>query len=759
MWDFINPHMPPVPTAAPEPPNPLNPPTLEAPIPSTPPARLPLPPTTLPNDDPLLQRTLHNDRSNDPWGDVESYSDTPECFRVVSKNVSTLSPTTLDMTAMATELQRSNTSVFLAQETNTSWQPATLQSIHGQCAKVHRHLKLATSSSRDNPDVKHHPGGTLTMALGKWASRVIQSGTDEILGRWSYLEFVGKNDKRLIVLSAYRVCPQLFDATSLTATAQQTRLLLQQGVRNPNPRQQFVSDLISQIQRWRDQHKEVLIGMDANENVSDSASQIARIFDETDLIDMHHHRYPTRPKPATYQRGSNPIDMMIGSPLLASALTHAWILPFGEPTLIKGDHRLLGLDFSPLILFGSTTTALSPGMPRGVNSRNDQHVQQFCKQVVPQCNAKCLDERLTALANQPSLSPTDIEELELIDRQLTKILLRADHLCRPLCTAPWSPTVQTAYLAHRYWALQLTAKRTERNLDTALQKIAQRLDPQFTVKDPNRSLSSHLRQAQKRLKKARHNAADLRKHHLEALLNQAIAANHQKKSKALKYLIRAERNRQCYARFRQHTKPKSAGGLASVIVTKQDGTKHPLLERNELEDTLLEYSSAHFARADGSPFTKDPLDRLLQYDGLTSFGDRVMDGRELGTLHHFDEPTTAILQNLRRKIPHDQPTATLDYDQLLTGIKKWPERTTTSPSGRHLGIYKTLGKHLVRKKQSNELEPSADNETGPLKQGRDILYLVFDIMALALKHAYPLQRWRQVWTIFIEKEISNPELE
>jgi len=137
MWDFINPHMPPVPTAAPEPPNPLNPPTLDAPIPSTPPARLPLPHTTLPNDDPLLQRTLHNDRSNDPWGDVESYSDTPECFRVVSKNVSTLSPTTLDMTAMATELQRSNTSVFLAQETNTSWQPAALQSIHGQCAKVH----------------------------------------------------------------------------------------------------------------------------------------------------------------------------------------------------------------------------------------------------------------------------------------------------------------------------------------------------------------------------------------------------------------------------------------------------------------------------------------------------------------------------------------------------------------------------------------------------------------------------------------------
>jgi len=81
----------------------------------------------------------------------------------------------------------------------------------------------------------HHPGGTLTVALGKWASRVIRSGTDAALGRWSYLEFVGQSDKCLIVVSTYRVCSQPFDATSMTATAQQTHLLLQQGVQQLNP--------------------------------------------------------------------------------------------------------------------------------------------------------------------------------------------------------------------------------------------------------------------------------------------------------------------------------------------------------------------------------------------------------------------------------------------------------------------------------------------------------------------------------------------
>jgi len=31
-------------------------------------------------------------------------------------------------------------------------------------------------------------------------------------------------------------------------------------------------------------------------------------------------------------------------------------------------------------------------------------------------------------------------------------------------------------------------------------------------------------------------------------------------------------------------------------------------------------------------------------------------------------------------------------------------------------------------------------------------------MTLTLRHAYLLKRWRKVWTIFIEKELGNPDL-
>jgi len=97
-------------------------------------------------------------------------------------------------------------------------------------------------------------------------------------------------------------------------------------------------------------------------------------------------------------------------------------------------------------------------------------------------------------------------------------------------------------------------------------------------------------------------------------------------------------------------------------------------------------------------------------------------------LYNFDEPTRAILLNLKCKVPPaSMPSLSFDYDTLLNGIKKWPERTMTSPSGRHLGIYKSLGKHIIDKKSDNKNQPTAETELGCLKDGRDVLYMVFDL--------------------------------
>jgi len=173
--------------------------------------------------------------------------------------------------------------------------------------------------------------------------------------------------------------------------------------------------------------------------------------------------------------------------------------------------------------------------------------------------------------------------------------------------------------------------------------------------------------------------------------------------------------------------------------------------------TLLEYSRTHFAKAQGSPFTVDPLQRLVNYDGLTPFGDQVFKG--CATLEHLpiNAPTKALLQNMRNKLPSPVPQShPILYEELQKGIQKWPEKTTTLPSGRHLGIYKSLQCHVIKKDDKQSTTPPTPD--GIITQGHDVLFLIFDIMTLALRHTYTLNRWKTVWMLFIEKELGNPDL-
>jgi len=314
------------------------------------------------------QTPLQLDKQNEGWGDLHQYVNPQNHFWVVSKNVSTLNPQSIDMVAITTELSMMQASLFCAQETNTAWNPLTLQAFKNQCQKVYPHHKLAVLSSQEKNDGWFQPGGTRIITLGVWTSRVIGWGCNELLGRWSYLKMVGQNDKCAILVSAYQVCAQEFDATTNTLTVQQTWLLMQKGIPKPHPRQQFITDLIAQIQQWQQQQKEILISMDTNEDVDNPKSKISCIFAETDLVDIHQYWHPGIKKPATHQCRSAPIDLMLGTTLFAIATTAVWMLPFGNPPLIKGDHWLIGMDFHPGILFGSTPLSPANGMIRGLNS-------------------------------------------------------------------------------------------------------------------------------------------------------------------------------------------------------------------------------------------------------------------------------------------------------------------------------------------------------------------------------------------------------
>jgi len=205
------------------------------------------------------------------------------------------------MQAITNELVHFNASVFAAQETNIHWDPLTKYQIYQQCKSMAAQIKITTALSQELAADWYKLGGTLLLTLNQWTSHVISQGSDLLLGRWAYQEFLGQNNQRVIVISGYCVCNQKFDAASNTVSAQQICLLQAQGIPNPKPRKLFLIDLITQIKQWRQVNKEVILCIDANKPIDNPCSDVSRLFTETDLINLHHHCHPALHKPATHQ--------------------------------------------------------------------------------------------------------------------------------------------------------------------------------------------------------------------------------------------------------------------------------------------------------------------------------------------------------------------------------------------------------------------------------------------------------------------------
>jgi len=88
----------------------------------------------------------------------------------------------------------------------------------------------------------------------------------------------------------------------------------------------------------------------------------------------------------------------------------------------------------------------------------------------------------------------------------------------------------------------------------------------------------------------------------------------------------------------------------------------------------------------------------------------------------------------------------------MEGIKKWLECTITSP------IRLPLRDLQNAKKKKNQTKQAAEEtNSNRIQQGHNVLHLIFDIMSVALAHTYTLQWWHKVWTLFIKKEIGNPD--
>ena len=148
-------------------------------------------------------------------------------------------------------------------------------------------------------------GDTMMCIDGTCGGRVIEKGRDPSgLGRWTFSSYRGKDNFKLIVICGYRCCygQRMNNVGITTSYAQHFCLLRSKGYKDPNPQDQFITDLSKFIAEKIKADYEVLVCMDANEEMTDRNSKVKEMTLRVGLHDLakEHCTVP----PSTYTKGN-----------------------------------------------------------------------------------------------------------------------------------------------------------------------------------------------------------------------------------------------------------------------------------------------------------------------------------------------------------------------------------------------------------------------------------------------------------------------
>ena len=556
--------------------------------------------------------------------------------------------------------------------------------------------------------------------------RITQHGTD-YLGRWSYVRLATKQQSMIYIITAYKPCKNSINkAGPMTVFRQQWTLLRRQGCIDPKPREQFDTDLTSFLTSiQQQQHRIVLIG-DFNERKE--KSKLFQTLYNMGLRDMICDRHQQLPAFRTCLKGKNIIDYGMCSISLLPHISLSTYEPFYLG--IQSDHRGIVIDFDNKGLFGPAEHLSTPTQ-RCIKSGNDQQQQQFLQHLTEYWKkfdiANRLKQATQIIDNQPKLR----KMLNDIDSDVTTAMLQSEKKTQQRQRAPWSPELQYASLQVKFYKLHLTQARQKMDLSKAIQHTTTLMHNNATPSTPStlQECQRLLRRAQKTLRRIRRQALEKRTEHLETLAAKYKFSGESDKAKIIKRIQKAEAIARCYKKLRWILHPPKPG-VTFIQQPDNNGTIQTLYDRQQIEQAILERNQKHFNQCAGTPFTVPPL-KSLSWAADSILAEQILQGEYNIPEVTDDSLLQKVLSNCKRLC--NEQLSTIQQSDLTGLFKNWNEATTTSPSGRHLGLYKTIFLN----------PPETDTTT--------IQNNITTIINTLVQNGIGLNRWRKVVNMMIHK--------
>ena len=591
--------------------------------------------------------------------------------------------------------------------------------------------KKGTAAHNINERInREQMGGTAIAALGRLCDMVVEVGRDHSgLGRYSWIRLGnGKNHTR--VVSGYVPCRPGRNSKGRTVWDQAVRYFQAIGDFRP-PADILIDDLASLISGWRKDGDEVVLALDANQDVY--SGKLARALSVGDA-DLSCLMEPVLGEqvPNSHFRGTGKISTIFGSPGLIQG--HAMCSPHWYGI---GDHRVFVLELSATSLYGGDLPAIPTPTARQLNCKISRVRLKYCATLTRLTERHKMGIKLQTIQSLRSWLPqSQIHYLhDRWDTELGEFMCSAEKTCTTMksCLIEYSPTVGQ-WLRRRAiykWILRWHEGKVPdtRNLERAARRS--NIDKPLLL--AREEIEWRLQGCLHELFRLKSQAPELRRKHLSWRLSLARKRGDELAEKEITRIIKTEASRKRQRRINHVVRDPSGRAIISVQ-TSIGSVEQTLTTRAQVEEICGNTLGQRFTLGTGAPLSAGTLAEVIGPLSDTEAAQQIL-ANTYNFQSEWDEATVDLLRSaadirLQMEDGSDSDLG-ITESEFISFWRTSKERTSSSKSGRHFGHYRAVCGDL------------------------NLVHLHTESINLAASMGRPLTRWRQGVTILLEKIAGN----
>ena len=215
------------------------------------------------------------------------------------------------------------------------------------------------------------------------------------------------------------------------------------------------------------------------------------------------------------------------------------------------------------------------------------------------------------------------------------------------------------------------------------------------------------------------------------------------KAEKLWAILSAEYKTKLWLRLRRYVKGEIRTSLNRIEKPIYDETGEitsfqTITESSEMFSQILQRNIRHFAQESTTPFVEGPFGSQVHPFQFNHFSDSILTGKVDLSDFAFNEAILTCVKEMaypQQENRTDTVSAAISLEDYKSGFCKASEKTSSAPSGQHLGHYRAA-------LTSNSLS-----------------FVYSTVMSLTFEYGFTLERWTNALQVMLEKVVVTPRLD